>query len=96
MVVKPSHGDGRFMSVAEARARRERAKRSGREDIASTGREQDRRWASLYCRADTAPDGRSPVLCGRPATGAEDVGLFDGRPVAMCSRCRAALGGGDA
>lgn len=95
-MTRRSHGDGRRMTLAEAVERRARIIRAWPKiglavtlmsrcgwPVHYVPRRNDRRWANIYCE--------SPSHRGRRrARKAEDVGLLDGIPVAMCSRCRGA------
>ena len=77
---RASHGDGRYMTIAEAIERRTTALTRGLGlsfDFWPPHRSQDRRWLSAFCQT-----------CAGHARLADDVGVRDGIPVAMCRTCR--------
>lgn len=98
-MTRRSHGDGRRMTLAEAIERRARMIRvhGSLEEAHDHGygpavhedgdEPQDRDWNCWSCVPCWENDrGDEPVDAVAP----EDVGLLDGIPVAMCSRCRGA------
>jgi hypothetical protein len=97
-VSKPSHGDGRYMTLADAVCRRARTIRvhGSLENALDHGRHPrrehghrarvtlgvSRRWASWFCELDT---------CGLDALRPEDVLQTNRGPLAICEACRLRL-----